>query len=218
LNTLRAFGYELTEKVVDAADFGDPQHRERLFIMGKLGGPAPRFPRATHGAAGSGLLPFVTARQIVDWTNVGVPVEQKRRLTPRTRQVIARGLEEFGGEPFLIPRMRHNNNPVRSIDRPLMTVTCTSWDIGLVTPRAGKVFHRSLNTHELKRAMGLPADYRVLGQTEARPLLERLGLPTDCSLRSVPSVRSDSEFRTVQIGNAVCVGAVAACIESLMAT
>lgn len=48
-------GYEVTERTLDAADYGAPQHRERTFIVGvhqdeaKANGTSFLFPRPTHG-------------------------------------------------------------------------------------------------------------------------------------------------------------------------
>jgi DNA (cytosine-5)-methyltransferase 1 len=197
IDLLRAIGYSITEMVVDAADYGDAQHRERLFIMGTHGGKAPIFPEATHGEPGLfDTQRFRTARDIIDWSNPGQPVRMKRRLCQRTMDRIEEGNAAFKGEPFLLPRVRHGVGSVRSVDRPLNTVTCTSWDIGLVTPLKGDFYHRCLSPQE------------------AAPTLRDMGLPLDCRLPSVPSVTAPIEFRTVQVGNAVCVNAVAACIGS----
>lgn len=214
---MEAIGYTMTECIVDGADFGDAQHRERLFIMGVRGKRAPIFPDITHGQADLlGLKPYRTARDIVDWSVLGQEVAVKRRLTPATRARIAQGVEMYNGEPFILPRVRHGVGSIRSIDRPLNTVTCTSWDIGLVTPKSGKLFHRSLSNRELMNAMGLPSDYQVLSPAEAQPVLAKMGLPLDCRLPSLKSITSPSEFKTVQIGNAVCVNAVEACIGALL--
>lgn len=48
--------YDFQERVLDAADFGVPQHRERLITVGRLGGAAPQdrcyHPPPTHGGDG----------------------------------------------------------------------------------------------------------------------------------------------------------------------
>ncbi|MEM4213944.1 MAG: DNA (cytosine-5-)-methyltransferase, partial [Candidatus Methanomethylicaceae archaeon] len=40
LNTLRGLGYGVEWAVLDSRDFGVPQRRERVFVVGHLGGPA----------------------------------------------------------------------------------------------------------------------------------------------------------------------------------
>lgn len=48
LREFEATGYTISSRVLDAADFGVPQHRERMFIVGLREGRF-QFPRPTHG-------------------------------------------------------------------------------------------------------------------------------------------------------------------------
>lgn len=52
-------GYILRYKVIDAVDFGVPQHRERVFLVGFQESNPFVFPTPTHG---DGLKPYVTLR------------------------------------------------------------------------------------------------------------------------------------------------------------
>ncbi len=45
---LRGMGYAITRAVLDAADYGVPQRRHRVFFLCRLGGPAPAPPWPTH--------------------------------------------------------------------------------------------------------------------------------------------------------------------------
>lgn len=55
-------GYELKYQVLDAVDFGVPQHRERVILVGYLGKNPFEFPLPTHG---DGLRPYVTLRDAI---------------------------------------------------------------------------------------------------------------------------------------------------------
>ena len=55
-------GYELKYQVLDAVDFGVPQHRERVILVGYLGKNPFEFPLPTHG---EGLKPYVTLRDAI---------------------------------------------------------------------------------------------------------------------------------------------------------
>ena len=55
-------GYELKHQVLDAVDFGVPQHRERVILVGYLGENPFEFPLPTHG---EGLRPYVTLRDAI---------------------------------------------------------------------------------------------------------------------------------------------------------
>lgn len=67
---LTALGYNPQARVLLAADYGVPQLRRRVFVVGRRDGVAFEFPRPTHGGVSErmdtsrdGLLPYVTAKQ-----------------------------------------------------------------------------------------------------------------------------------------------------------
>ena len=55
-------GYDLKYKVLNALDYGVPQIRERVILVGFLGKNNYQYPRPTHG---EGLLPYVTLREAI---------------------------------------------------------------------------------------------------------------------------------------------------------
>lgn len=55
-------GYILQYKVLDAVDFGVPQHRERVILVGFKGNNNFVFPTPTHG---DGLKPYVTLNEAI---------------------------------------------------------------------------------------------------------------------------------------------------------
>ncbi len=55
-------GYELKYKVLDAVDYGVPQHRERVILVGFLGENNYEYPTPTHG---EGLKPYVTLKDAI---------------------------------------------------------------------------------------------------------------------------------------------------------
>jgi DNA (cytosine-5)-methyltransferase 1 len=65
LAALGALGYQTVSGVLDAADFGVPQHRRRLLVVGsRVANPA--LPAGTHAKNGAGgLLPHVTVRETI---------------------------------------------------------------------------------------------------------------------------------------------------------
>lgn len=58
-------GYKLFYRILDAADYGTPQHRERLIIVGLKDGSFC-FPRPTHGPDSIGKTSFYNAGEAVD--------------------------------------------------------------------------------------------------------------------------------------------------------
>jgi DNA (cytosine-5)-methyltransferase 1 len=57
-------GYRISFRILDAADYGVPQHRERIFIVGARNQEFV-FPTPTHGPDSPGALPYYTAGQAV---------------------------------------------------------------------------------------------------------------------------------------------------------
>lgn len=58
----RKSGYDVSWSLLNAVDFGVPQIRRRIFIVGNNIGQAIEFPKPTHG---SSLKPYVTVRQAI---------------------------------------------------------------------------------------------------------------------------------------------------------
>jgi DNA (cytosine-5)-methyltransferase 1 len=59
----RTLGYVVDHTVVSAADFGVPQNRKRLVVLGIKGATTVRFPLPTHGTA---ERPFVSSASAID--------------------------------------------------------------------------------------------------------------------------------------------------------
>jgi DNA (cytosine-5)-methyltransferase 1 len=142
LNALRALGYTVEDRILNAADYGDPTSRERLFVQAKLGRKPVQWPEPTHGPkpaaqrnGGHSLFeyaptkrkPHRTAREIIDWSIPGENIfTRKRPLAPNTINRIFKGLEKFSGLPFIVPNFgeREGQQPrTHAIDRPLPAVT-----------------------------------------------------------------------------------------------
>jgi DNA (cytosine-5)-methyltransferase 1 len=58
-------GYTLAHRILDAADYGVPQHRERMIIVGMRTGIF-LFPRPTHGPDSPGQRPYLTAARAIE--------------------------------------------------------------------------------------------------------------------------------------------------------
>jgi len=144
INMIRALGYTVDYDVLNAADFGAPTTRRRLFIQAvRIGsGKSILWPEPSNAKAGqnrtlTGDLPsWVPARDIIDWTlPTQIIDERKKPLVENTMKRILRGIEKYWGpyaKPFLV-RYNGGNGRVHSIDDPL-PVLDTSNRYGLVQP------------------------------------------------------------------------------------
>lgn len=130
VNALKKQGYEVQYKLLKACDYGAPTIRKRFFLVARCDGQPIVFPKPTHGAEGSGLLPYRTAAEIIDWS---IPTKsifvRKKPLAENTMRRVARGTDKFvikSGKPFITPigyGERQGQAPrVKSIDEPLSTV------------------------------------------------------------------------------------------------
>lgn len=141
LGVLRSLGYRVEVKVLNAADYGDPTSRRRLFILARRGKHAIEWPAATHSRHGQATLFGTTqrwrgAREIIDWSvPSGSIFNRKKPLRPKTVARILAGLEKFGGpelQPFLV--VLRNHAAGRSIDGPVPTIAAQGQHIGLAVP------------------------------------------------------------------------------------
>lgn len=74
-------GYKLFYRIVDAADYGVPQHRERLLIVGLKEGEF-KFPRPTHGPDSIDDEPFYNAETAIEGVELS-PEESKSGINGR---------------------------------------------------------------------------------------------------------------------------------------
>lgn len=100
-------GYQVDFKVLSACDYGVPTTRKRFFMVARNDGRSIKWPAKTHGKKGTGLKPYVTAADIIDWD---IPVKsifgRKKPLAEKTLARIAKGLDKFVfncDEPFIVP-------------------------------------------------------------------------------------------------------------------
>ena len=128
MNALCSLGYQVEDRVLCAADYGDPTTRERLFIMATRRRAGVRWPKPSHSQAPTrGLKSWVPAKDIIDWDYPSESIFDRKRgpLAAGTLRRIAAGFRKFGGpnaEAFLV--MMYGTGAGRSIHRPLPTVTC----------------------------------------------------------------------------------------------
>lgn len=164
-----ALGYSLEAEVLDAADYGVPQHRERLIIVGfKKGEQSFVFPEPTCGPDSRNETPLVTALDaIADLQDEHEPYHEFDGLYGHLLPLVPEGLNysfftrEMGyPKPFFAWRSKFHDflykadphSPVRTIKaQPGKFTGPFHWK------------NRHFNVDELKRLQTFPDDYEIVG-------------------------------------------------------
>lgn len=168
--------YRIVAKVLNAADYGVPQERERLFVVGHRDGEVFRFPEPTHARVGANapqlplrpLLPAMTAWDAIgdlppegdeDGLEVGGKWAELLPTIPEGMNYLFH-TDRGGGLPLFGWRRRFWNFLLKlARDRP-------SWTITAQPGSATGPFHwenRRLSRRELCRLQTFPNGYHVTG-------------------------------------------------------
>lgn len=127
---LRALGYAVEWRELRACDFGAPTIRKRLFLVARCDGEPIVWPTPTHGPKGSGLKPYRTAADCIDWSLPCPSIfERERPLAEATLRRIAHGIKRYvieAAQPYIV-RIGHTGHgdagKARSVHDPLSTIT-----------------------------------------------------------------------------------------------
>lgn len=177
LNSIQPLGYRVTFGVLDAADYGAPQHRLRFIMVGARDQAPPRLPSVTHGDMGSRLLPWMTLRDVI-WDlreNPGhhymyTPEFQRffRLVSPGghwrdmplkvQKEALGNAFESGGGKTGFFRRL--------AWDAPAPTIT------GKPNRKGAALCHpdfiRPLSVRECARIQGFPDDWTIMGKSESQ--------------------------------------------------
>lgn len=144
---MKALGYTLSPHILDAADYGVPQNRKRLIIIGTRS-KHPLILRPRDGVQPA-IAPFI------QWDR-GTWRRIDKTLSERTLERIANGRRRFG-ERFLAPYYSSGSGLTgRSIDRPVGTITTKDRWAVIDGDRM-----RLFNVDECRAAMGFRPSYRL---------------------------------------------------------
>jgi len=140
---LKRLGYKISWRLLRACDYGAPTTRRRLFVVARLDGKSPSWPKPTHGAPGSPsvlsgrLKPWRTAAECIDWSIQSQSIfGRKKPLAINTQRRIAEGIRRYvlgSTEPFIVCCNHAGNFRGQSLSDPLATVT-RKLGFGVVSP------------------------------------------------------------------------------------
>ena len=174
--SLCGLGYCIRQEILDAADFGVPQRRRRLYIVCDREAEPPEIaPRTAHRPV----------RDVIDLDGYAyVPLYTPRRAR-KTIERVERARRVLGREATFLSVYYGSGPQWQTLDVPLRTVT-TSGHFALVRPdgRGGHEM-RMLQVDELRRAMGFPDRFdlggcaradqmRLLGNAVCPPVMQAI--------------------------------------------
>lgn len=173
----RTAGYSIHFRVLDAADYGVPQHRERLFIVGLRADVAVRlryrFPCPTHGPDAISPRPFYTASEAVQGAD---PTDDTPLLMRGRWGHLIPGIPPGLNYSFYTKEMGHPT-PVfawRSKFSDFMYKADPAVPVRTVKAQGGAYTgpfsweNRHFSTAEVKRLQTFPDDYEIVGKRQTR--------------------------------------------------
>jgi DNA (cytosine-5)-methyltransferase 1 len=164
-------GYQIEFRVLDAADFGVPQHRERMFIVG-VEGKKFNFPRPTHGPDSPSAAPFYSAGLAVS----NVPLSEDERkvgLGGRYGHLLT-DIPPGLNYSFFTEELGHPN-PIfawRSKFSDFLYKADPSRPVRTIKAQGGQYtgpFHwdsRPFSVGEMKRLQTFPDEYKIIGNRQ----------------------------------------------------
>jgi DNA (cytosine-5)-methyltransferase 1 len=158
--------YEPQLLKLNAADYGVPQVRERVFILAHHRGSMLQLPRPTHGPASTANKPYMTAWDAIGDLDHDVPELALNGRWAKLLPSIPEGSNYLwhtpgkGGQPLFGWRTKYWSFLLK------LAKALPSWTISASPGPAAGPFHwrnRLLSTQELCRLQTFPDDYQVPG-------------------------------------------------------
>lgn len=175
LRELRKTGYHIVFGLVNTADYGTPQTRQRLVFLGSRDGHPLNIPAATHGPAGaSGLLKWMTLGHVLK--SVQDPEPEFHRFSRRNRRYMAL-VPEGGNWRDLPKRMQRGAlgaayeswggrvGFLRRLSRKRPSPALTTCPDGRATMFCHPTELRPLSVREYAAIQQFPSDWQFAGST-----------------------------------------------------
>jgi DNA (cytosine-5)-methyltransferase 1 len=219
-DALREIGYSVDYRVLSAADFGVPQNRKRLIMLGRKGSQTLRFPEPSHGTPGR---PFRTASDAIndlpdagEFGEIGI---FNHEPTAHSADMIERFSRLEVGK-----RERGSFHDRLHPERPSYTLRAGSGNFSPLRPVHYK-YHRVVTVRESARLQGFSDNflwpdriprlqqYRQVGNAVPPPMadalatciaaqmnwpLDKTGLTGDPSTRSPANILTDAQRKALR--------------------
>jgi len=176
LCALMSLGYRVRIWILDAADFGVPQRRKRLYVVCDREADPPEIaPRASV---------HIPAARVIDLDGYAYTPLYTPRRARATIERVERAIRTLGRDVAFISVYYGSGPQWQTLDAPLRTVT-TRGHFALVRPGRGGHEMRMLQVGELRAAMGFPDRFdlggcaradqmRLLGNAVCPPVMQAI--------------------------------------------
>lgn len=183
---LKGLGYGISYTILNAADYGVPQRRERFFLIGIRGVESPSFPLPTHSRSGKwwtdfcGTLDMIPHGRVKPWVTLsevlaGLPKDHRRRpdyVVMNISDFVVERMKRIGpGQNFKVLPMNMRPNCWKNgkhqgqdtfgrlrLDEPTITIRTAAYN-----PAKGKYIHpienRGLNSIEMAAIQTFPSSW-----------------------------------------------------------
>jgi DNA (cytosine-5)-methyltransferase 1 len=183
INRRHGTGYVLNEIMVDAADYGVPQHRERLFLIASRDGRSFEMPEPQYGPGRrynfTSVWDAIGDLDSPDWESELRPSGKWANLLPSIPEGTNYGWHtaKGGGQPLFGWRTRYWAFLLK------LSRSEPSWTISAQPGPAAGPFHwrsRLLSPRELCRLQTFPDNYQIVG--DRRAVQKQVGNAVPCAI------------------------------------
>jgi DNA (cytosine-5)-methyltransferase 1 len=187
---LLSAGFQTAVSLLNAADYGLPQRRVRLFVIGYRSGDAPQFPKATHSAmcelSGLGSEPWVCLR---DCLSEVTPLSADEIIRPSGRMATelkniapGTGVKSQGKIESTRPGGHWGYKQgafVADLDLPARTITASAQQDWIIDPKLGL---RRLCPRECAAIQTFPKEWVFIGNSATQYRLIGNAVPPNLAL------------------------------------
>lgn len=141
-NKLRSLGYTVEHRVLNAADYGAPTNRRRMFVVARRDGKKIKWPVPTHGPGRA--MPHRTIAECIDWS-IPCPsiFDRKKPLADKTLRRIALGTKRYiidSASPFVVPLTHAGERRSYGMDDQFPTITAAHrGELALAAPVLARI-------------------------------------------------------------------------------
>lgn len=204
LDTFERLGYAMNWRILDAADFGVPQFRKRVFFFGSKHNANFSFPKPSHGPA-AGVPHSTTWKAIADLAGRGEEIPNHIALVHSPIVVARYKLIPEGGRlppPENLPKqIRRSNfgNTYKRLHRKRPALTMVPGNNAFpVHP----TLHRSLTPREAARLQSFPDSFVFAGDRRNQCILVGNAVPPDLAKVVGQAIIKHSEDAKTKISSA----------------